>query len=269
MKKCLLLLSLFLLSSSGIAAQSEMQLTILRQHIKPLYRKPTKEELAAIAPKALLFEKYAAFLNRSGTGLTRLVPDAGCADNTKVVVASDDCLKYTLPGAGFAYSFRINNYRLPSLADLIFTDNSFQASGVLLHGILVNIGDVPLEKVTLQTNGLKYLVDFQPVTDFEQAKETDKLLVEGIEQDGFVYRRGLRAVEGATYVLRSIAYQGTHYRAVKGVTYNELEFDKRQDIIVAFRIVEKDADQSVTILWRELERKEAPKMKGGRKVKRL
>jgi hypothetical protein len=254
---------------TGVDAQTASELAILQHQIKPLYRRATKEELEAIAPKAELYKKYAAFLSQSSTGLTRLVPDSGCADNAYVIVATEDCLKYPMPGAGYSYSFRIDNYRLPSLADLIFTENSFQASGVLLHGILVNIGDVSVENVTLKTKGLKYLVNFQPITKFDDAKKVDELLAAGIVKDGFVYRRGLNAVENATFVLRSIAYDGEHYRAVQGVTYNELSFDKRKDIIVAFRIVEKGQDQSVTILWKELERKKAPKIEGGRKIKRL
>lgn len=269
MKKCLITLFLCLFGFSSVGAQTAFQLSILQQHIKPLYRKPTREELRAIAPRPQLFEKYAAFLNQAGTGLTRLVPDAGCADNVRVLVATEDCLKYTMPGAGNSYSFRIDNYRIPNLADLIYTDGSFQASGVLLHGIFVNVGDVQLEKINLQTKGLGYLVNFQPVSEFKEAKQIDRELTEGIEQDGFIYRRGLYAVEDTTFVLRSIAYKGAHYRAVKGVTYNELSFDKRRDIIVAFRIVEKGADGSITILWRELDRKKSPKMEGGRRAKRL
>ncbi|MEZ5429222.1 MAG: hypothetical protein R2747_23445 [Pyrinomonadaceae bacterium] len=264
-----ILVFLLTLGFSGAEAQTAYQLAVLQRSIEPLYRKPTKDELAAIAPNPRLFKKYSSFLDQSDTGLTRLVADSGCADNTKVIVATEDCMKYTMPGAGYSYSFRIDNYRLPRLADLVFTDNSFQASGVLLHGILVNIGDVPLEKVTLKTKGLKYLINFQPVTDYDRAKEIDQELTAGIIEDGFIYRRGLYAVEDATFVLRSIAYKGANYRAVQGITYNELDFDKRRDIIVAFRIVEKGEDGSITILWKELDRKDSPEMKGTRKYERL
>lgn len=269
MKSCLVATVLCLFGFSAVGAQTAFQLSILQQHIKPLYRKPTSAELESIAPSNTLLEKYSTFLQQSDTGLTKLVSDAGCADNVRVIVATEDCLKYTMPGAGNSYSFRLDNYRIPSLADVIYTDDSFQASGVLLHGIFVNIGDVPLEKTTLRTNGLKYLINFVPVAEFEDAKQVDEELTEGITRDGFVYRRGLFAVENTTFVLRSIAYKGSHYRAVRGVTYNELSFDKRADVIVAFRIVEKGPDGSVTILWKEMARKKAPKMSGGRRAKRL
>lgn len=253
----LLILSVFVISE----AQTFGQLSILQRNIEPLYRKSSKKELKAVAPNPELFEKYAEFLRQKYAGLTKLIGDSGCADNTKIVVATEECLKYTMPGAGSSYSFRTDSYRIPHLADLLFTDNSFQASGVLLHGIFVNIGDIPLNEVTLKTNGLDYLVNFQPEPDYEKAKVIADKLVEGIERDGFLYRRGLYAKENTTFVLRSIAYDGKYFRVVKGVTYNEFAFDKRRDLIVVFRIVDKDEASSVTILWKILADKKSPRVK--------
>ena len=261
MKKCSLLLFLFIFGVLNVGAQSSYRLAALQRLTYPLYRKPTKGELKAIAPDPQLFRKYADFLKQPDTGLTKLAADTGCAENTKVIVATEDCLKYTMPGAGYAYSFRVNNYRIPRLADIIFTDNSFQASGVLLHGILVNVGDVPLDKVNLQTKGLKFLVDFPPEPDYEKAKVIDDKLTVGIEHDNFLYRRGLYAKENTTFVLRSIAYSGKYFRAVDRISYNEFAFDRRRDVIIAFRIVDKDEARSVTILWKMLANKKSPRVK--------
>jgi hypothetical protein len=233
----------------------------LHPKLKPLYRNPTKEELETLSPNFEEVNKYADFLRQPNTGLIKLAADFGCAENTRIVVATADCLKYTMPGAGSSFSFRTKNYRLRRLADLTFTNDSFQATGILLHGIFVKIGDVPLEKVNLQTKGLSYLFNFQPETDYEKARVIDRQLSEGVFSDGFQYRRGFYAVENTTYVLRSIAYDGKYFRAVEGVAYNEFAFDKRRDVTVAFRIVRKDSDGSVTILWKEILRKNSPKIK--------
>lgn len=241
--------------------RAETERLILEREATPLYRKPSKKELKAVAPRRELVDKYADFLRRPETGLTKLIDDKGCAENTKVVVASESCLKYTMPGAGSSFSFRTATYRIPRLADITFTDKSFQASGTLLHGIFVNLGDVPLETVTLETRGLKYLTDFQPETDYEKGRALDLQLTQGIRRDGFLYRRGLFMVENATFALRSIAYEGKYFRAVRNVTYNELSFDRRKDVIVVFRIIEKDADGNVTILWKTLQEKDAPEVK--------
>jgi hypothetical protein len=231
------------------------------ESINNLYREPKKKELQAVAPDSRDLKVFEGFLKQSKTGLIKLVSDFGCAQSTKVIVVTEECLKYSLPGAGSSYSFRIENYRIRRLSDLTFADDSFHGLGVLSHSILVNIGDVPLENVTLQTIGLKFLTQFEPETDDQTAKEVDLSLMEGIEQDGFIYRRSLPALNDTTYALRSIAYKGFFYRAMDGIPYNELDFDKRIDIIVVFRIVRRDEGGTVTILWKELERKNSPKIK--------
>jgi hypothetical protein len=238
---------------------SQRRWMVFERSIEPLYRKPTKEELKAISPNVEDTQKYAEFLRQSDTGLIKLAVDAGCSENTKIVVATPECSKYTMPGAGSSYSFRTENYRLRRLADILYTENSFQLAGVLLHGIFVKIGDVPLEKVDLQTKGLKFLVDFQPDTDYDKLGEFDKRFSEGVFTDGFQYRRSLWAVQNTTYILRSIAYNGVSPRNAEGISYNEFEFDKRKDIIVAFRVIRKDSDGSITILWKKLSEKKPPK----------
>lgn len=249
------------LQAQLIPSQAERRLMYLQKNVEPLYRKPTGRELKAVAPRRELFAKYAEFLRQPDTGLTKLIDDKGCAKNTKVVVATDNCLQYTMPGAGSSFSFRTQNYRIARLADLTFTDKSFQAAGVLLHGIFVNLGDVPLERVSLQTGGMKFLVEFQPEPDYEKGREIDSRLMKGINEDGFLYRRGLFIAENTTFALRSIAYDGKYFRAVNRVTYNEFDYDKRKDVIIVFRIVEKDEAGNVTILWKELQQKGSPDIK--------
>lgn len=275
MKKLYFLVLLVLICGASLRAQfsssatpTEIRLTILQRETAPFYRKPSDKELKTVAPRRELVDKYAEFLRRPNTGLTKLIDDKGCAKSTKVISATENCLKYSMPGGGSSFSFRTENYRIPRLSDITFTEKSFQAMGVLLHGIFVNLGNVPLEDITLQSNGLKYLVDFQPQTDFKKSKEIDLQLIRGLRRDGFLYRRGLFVAEDSTFALRSIAYGGKNFRAVRGITYNEFEFDKRGDVIVVFRIVEKDAEGNITILWKSLQEKDSPKIKIERPVRK-
>lgn len=273
MKKLFFFIFLIFSASANQQAQlilspAERRLVYLQKNVEPLYRKPTLKELKAVAPRRELFVKYADFLRQPETGLTKLIDDKGCAVNTKVVVATESCLQYTMPGAGSSFSFRTRNYRIPRLADLTFTDQSFRASGVLLHGIFVNLGDVPLERVDLQTAGMKYLVEFQPEPDYNRGGVLDLQLTSGVRSDGFLYRRGLYTVDGVTFALRSIAYGGKYFRAAGRVTYNEFDYDRRRDVIVAFRIVDKDESGNVTILWKELQDRAAPAIKRGRVAER-
>jgi hypothetical protein len=268
MKSCFFFILIVLGAFSNADAQfsrtdniMEAQLSVLQKAVEPFYRKPTKKELEAVQPSADLYKKYSEFLRQPDTGLIKLIDSKGCAESTRIINVSDKCLQYTMPGAGNSYSFRTDSYRISRLADINLSSGGFQASGVLLHGIFVNVGDVSLENISLQTKGLKYLTDFQPETNYAKAKQIDAQLAKGIQKDGFLYRRGLFVAENTTFVLRSVAYVGEYYRAASGITYNELDFDKRRDVIVAFRVVEKDSDGNITILWKKIQEKKSPEIK--------
>lgn len=232
----------------------------VRRDIDALYRKTNKKELKLLKVNEGDKQKYGLFLKSDKTGLVKLISDLGCSANAKVIVASENCLKYSMPGGGSSYSFRTEDYRIPQLADLRFADSIFEASGILSHGIFTGIGDIPLENVDLQSSGIKYLADMKPVTKYDEAVKLRQSLLKGMMKDGFFYGSRIKAVENMTYILRSIAYAGEAPRAVNGITYNELDFDKRKDVIVAFRIIRKEDDGSITLLWRELARSKSPKM---------
>lgn len=230
------------------------------QNIRNIYRKPTKEEFKLLAPDKEDLKTYAQFLRQPDTGLIKLIAGRGCDENTNVVNVSGDCLKYSMPGAGASYSFRTENYRIRHLSDLTYIDNSFQLFGILAHGILVDLGDIPLEQISLQTRGLKFLTSFEPITDFEKAKEIDRQFVRGVKNEDFFYSRRAAAAENTTYVLRSIAYRGNRFRSARGFVYDELGFDERRDITVAFRVIRRD-NESVVILWKALSNQKSPVIK--------
>jgi hypothetical protein len=189
--------------------------------------------------------------------------DSSCSQSPGIVVAKENCLPYKLPGAGTAYSFRFESYRLPHLADLILSSNILKTDGILQQGLMVNLGNVPLEEVTLQTRGMKFLVDFMPGTNPENLLKLNSQLSKGIQADGFLYRLGFYVDDQVTFALRSIAYKGKVMRSAKGMVYNELSFDKRKDIVVAFRVVEKEPNGNITILWKILSQQDAPNLKTG------
>lgn len=230
------------------------------QNVANIYRKPSDKELDILSVDKNDLKKHAAFLRQSQTGLTRLMADRGCAESPNVIYVAEECRKYQMPGAGSSFSFREKNYRLRRLSDLTYDAGGFRSSGLLSHAILVNIGDAPIETISLQTSGLKFLTAFETVTDFELARQADKKITGGIESDGFFYSRRAEAKENTTYVLRVIAYRGNLYRSLDGVVYDELDFDERRDVTVAFRIVSRD-EQSVTIIWKILSDQKPPTIK--------
>lgn len=240
-------------------------LTAISEITQKFYRKPNKKEMKLLAPAHDYLEKYSTFLQQPDTGIIKLNADSSCVESRNVVNAQENCLQYSMPGAGTAYSFRVESYRLPYLADLTLSKDILKNDGVLQHGIMVSLGNVPIEDVTLQTNGLKYLVNFEPFLDSESLKSFDNQLRPGIKTDGFVYGLGFYAKNQNTYALRSIAYKGKVMRAYKGINYNELDYDKRKDIIVAFRVIDREENGNLTILWKILARKDSPTLKSKQK----
>jgi hypothetical protein len=230
--------------------------------IQALYRKPTEKELKDLAPIPEDLAKYSTFLGQKGTGLVRLVPDAGCGDGTKVLAAAGPCLMHTMPGNGSWYSFRSANYRLDRLSDLRFTDGNFEATGIVNQlGFLVSMGDIGLDQVSINTKGMEVLQSFIPVSDASEALKLGEQIALGMERDGYFFTRRLRASEGLTYALRSVAYRSSFYRSINGIAYDEMAFDKRFDITVAFRVVRQHDDGSITVLWKEVARKASPRLR--------
>lgn len=228
---------------------------------KGIYRRPNKEETQALAVAELLIDKYAAFLRGPDTGIVKLNGEFSCISDTDTVVASEKCLPFTMPGAGTAYSFRTESYRLPRLADVILFDGVFKTGGVFQQVLMTEIGDVAIEDVTLNTAGLKYLVQLEPVSDTNEFLRFESDVAKGIERDGFFYRKGYPVKVNSTFVLRSIAYRGKYMRSVDGIAYDELDYDKRRDIIAAFRVADVDTKGNATIVWKIFQNTEAPRLK--------
>ena len=226
-----------------------------------IYRRPGKDEIATLAVSESLMLRFAQFLKGENTGIVKLSAEASCISDGDVVVATENCIPFKMPGAGTSYSFRTESYRLPRLADLILANGVFKTGGVFQQVVMADLGDVAIEDVTLDTRGMKHLLDLKPANDVEELVQFDTKNTKGMYSDGFLYRRGHRMKENSTFALRSIAYRGNYIRSIDGVAYDELEFDKRRDVIVAFRVVDKDESGNVTILWKRLKDVEAPKLK--------
>ncbi len=228
---------------------------------KGIYRKPDKEEVKALAVAEPLLARYAAFLKEQNTGIVKLNAESSCISDADVLVASEVCSPYKIPGAGTSYSFRTESYRLPRIADLILFDEVFRTGGVYQHVVLTELGDIAIGDVTLESNGLRYLVELKPVRDSDEFMKFDKEIGKGIDVNGFPYRKGYPVSENSTFALRSIAYRGKFIRSIDGIQYDELEFDRRRDVIVVFRVIEKDAAGNYTIVWKRLKDVEAPTLK--------
>ena len=209
--------------------------------------------------------RYRGFLQAEKTGIFKLFPDHDCVAKN-VIRIDGECKDFVF--ASSSWSFRNLGYSHPYYHDLGFNNGEIYSNAFFEQGMLVSIGDVPIESVTPNTDGLKILIDLEAASDLAAAKSSAAKLKEGFESGGFTYVSHVVPVENTTYVLRSIAYNiANSLPAVSDATstselrFHTLALDKRADIIVAFRIVRRGADGSLTLVWKELSRKDAPKIK--------
>jgi hypothetical protein len=245
--------------SRGPSKEEKEELTKQAEEIR-IMRQPHPEDV----------QNYSTFLQQKNTGLFRLFPDLGCESKYTVKIA-DNCSN--LIYLSKSYSLIRRDYGDDHFYDLRLKNEELIFDGFLSQSIISAIGDIPLGDITLQTRGMRFLKDFNPETTSKKAKEQFVQISRKITSEGLVYGKVSKLYENVTYLTRIIAYQSSNknlpaspeeYKRIKTedeklLTY--LKLDNRRDKIIAFRIVRKDNDGSITILWKELADKKSPRLK--------
>ncbi len=209
--------------------------------------------------------QYGEFLKADKTGMFKLFPDYDCM--TKNLVRTDgNCQDFVMASSSF--SFRTGGYIHHLYHDMGFNHGEILSNAFFSQGIFVSLGNVPIENVTPSHGGLKFIYDFQTATDAGGARKTAARLKAGVEFGGFTYSDRVKPAENTTFSLRSVAYglanslpTVSETTTISELRFHTLSLDKRADVTVVFRIVRKSEDGSLTIVWKELDRKEAPKIK--------
>ena len=109
------------------------------------------------------------------------------------------------------------------------------------YGMLVKAGDIPLEEITVEHPGLRFLLEYTVPSAETPARKEARKFGEGTLVDGIRYQRRLPVEMNTTYLLRSINYGAS-------------------DVLVALRVVRKDTDGSVIIAWKLLKKYSAPEL---------
>ena len=229
-----------------------------RRYILPVRKKPTREQKIQLSPDTEDLTRYARFLAQSKTGIFRLLPDLNCDENPLVIKADEKCLK-AIPESSF-YSFREKEYTPEYLSDIRLENNHLISDGILAQGILVALGDVSLENVSLKSEELDFLIKYLPPSSGAEMQKQFWEIARGVKAGKYTYRKAFPARENTTFALRVIAYRGNIIQSFRGYRYDLLEGDNRIDLILAFRIIRKGTDGGVTLLWKELQRRESPRI---------
>lgn len=219
---------------------------------------PTKEQKKKLVPNSQDLRKYEQFLQQPRTGIFRLMPDIGCTENINIIRADAVCLSF-IPESSY-YSFREKEHTIELLSDIRLRNGFLITDGILAQGILVHLGEVALEEIAPASEGLEFLTGYAPSAQGPEAQDQYVQMVRGVKVGKYEYKKAVPIIENATYALRVVAYRGNVFRTFRGYWFDLLEGDKRIDLLIAFRVIRKEADGAVTLLWKEIARKDAPRL---------
>ena len=217
--------------STIVLAQSESREAILQEI------ETKRAELARLEKRFLSADDedrlaHADFLKRPDTGLIRLLPRE----------VFDKASKLTIRGGGAYYSFTrlTHEYGFGSDLELQQKYLSVGFAGAD-YGMLLNIGDVPLENVEIEYPSVKTLLTHVAAADEPLARVEQRRFANGTIIEGVSYKNRVPLQVNATYLLRSVNYSNS-------------------DVLVVFRVVRQDLDGSAIILWKLLKKYPKPEL---------
>jgi hypothetical protein len=179
---------------------------------------------------------YAEFLAQPETGLMRLLPrevyDSYAHPERRLGIR----------GGGSYYSFTERTHEYGNSTQIGLEQGSLLACFAGAdYALVTNLGDVPLEQVTLESSAVKFLLSYEPARNEPQARAEYQRFASGATIDGTLYKTRVPANVNNSYVLRGINYSNS-------------------DIVVAFRVVRKDTDGSIIIAWKLLKKYPKPEL---------
>lgn len=172
---------------------------------------------------------YKEFLLQPDTGITRLLPREVFDKGT-----------LTTRGGGAYYSFtrRTHEYGWGTQIGLEQDTLKVTFAGAD-YGMLARLGDLPLSAISLEHSAAKFLASYEAVSEEPQARAEYQRFSNGVKFEDVFFKTYQPAIVNNTYVLRGIHYSDS-------------------DVLVAFRIVRKDLDDSIVIVWKVLQKYPKP-----------
>jgi hypothetical protein len=215
----------------------------------------TEEHKRRLYPSLEERKRFEAFLRMPHTGLIRLLPETFCRYDPRIVKVGGSCVDPIppVPGGGSFYSFSRNKYQAGLRAELWSSNNLFYTgfAGSVI-GLITPLGDVPLEKITVQSPGVDYLSNFAAPGEAAEAERQFQRIRASFRVGEYTYGVTAPVRESTTYAMRSITYTDDDSPGTKAL--------RPIDVLVVFRVVGKAPDGSVTILWKELRRQKTAKL---------
>jgi hypothetical protein len=209
----------------------------LRQEIAGLREQLRQREREFLEADPADRAAYAGLLAQPDTGILRLLPREHYDDRGPGKPG-----EITTRGGGAYFSFTRLTHEYGYGSDIELSNGEFSVGFAGADfGWLTSLGDVPLEAATLDHPAVQYLDSLKTPSAEAEARATHRKTYDGVRHGEHTFLSRVPAAAGSTYGLRSINYD-------------------RSDVLVAFRVVRKDADGSVVLLWRLLRTYPVPKL---------
>ena len=190
-----------------------------------------------LAPSAEDQITYADFLQQPDTGLARLLPrETYDSDAYKKTIG------LTVRGGGSYYSFTSRTHEYGKGTQIGLEQGQLKTCFAGAdYGMITNLGDVPLESISVEHPAAMFLVSYERAGDEPRARSEYRRFSFGENIDGALYKTTLPATVNNSYVLRGIHYSDS-------------------DVVIAFRVVRKDTDGSLIIAWKLLKKNPKPEL---------
>lgn len=213
-------------------------LSDLRRNQRFSVNEPRLVKKGLLAPTANDWLNSAAFLRTADTGLIVLLPER--TRDPKFLESHKDL---RVMGGGSFYSFAQHTHGLGYASDIKLENGNLIAGvGPFSFGVFRDLGDLPLENLTLDDPRTEFLSAYQAPRTPEKAQADAARMREQAQVDGTVYRREVPTRINSTYLLRSITYRFLH----------------GSDVLVALRVLREDADGGIVIGWKRLKKYREP-----------
>jgi hypothetical protein len=232
--------TLFIASLSIISinafAQTESRDDVLKQ-IETKRAELSVLEKKFLAPSEEDRAAYAEFLRQPDTGLIRLLPREVYGNNDYKNNKS-----LTLRGGGAYYSFARLTHEYGYGSDIeLGSDYLSVGFAGADYGMLTSLGDLPIEEITREHPGVQFMAAYNVPGEEPKARSEYRRFATGATIDDRRYQTRLPVAVGTTYLLRSINYDTS-------------------DVLVAFRVIRKDSDASLIIVWKLLKKYPKPEL---------
>jgi hypothetical protein len=229
-------LSTLLLASLTVFGQTQSREDLLKQ-IEAKRAELNALEKDFLSPSEEDRNSYAAFLRTPDTGLIRILPRETYDDN-----ATKDRKRIVTRGGGAYYSFARLTHEYGYGSDIELSQDQLSTGfGGADYGLLTNLGDVPVESVSLETPAANIFAAYNPPSEEPKARIEQHRFQMGADLQGISVSRRLPLKLNSTYLVRSVNY-------------------RESDVLVVFRVVRIDSDKSAIILWKLLKKYPTPQL---------